>query len=307
MSTTASLSTVVDDKDVYVTLDNLFQNADTNVSNIQTTIQTINTARNSYDEFTTNMENFTRYENMIDARLQQLKAFVQDNTAINTETEALTNLESRIQQVAERYAGRVSANNTLADQVNTKFEEVKTILTNLSQRSASLSQKVDNYTNLISTKRAVGYAAAKTIMLAVTPQAYAADSFLTFDATGFSIIQSGFFNLGFSFTLNGSRQGIFYGGYAGFPTTGQAYRLTVNIEVLTTTSKIIDTTTKFTVIQQYRDSSTGMSKENLFEVSALSSVSFNVRPNDGIFVKPKTAIVASNSIWTFSLTDVLPT
>lgn len=298
---------VVQDKDIYLTLDNLFTNADTNVSNIQTTIQTIGSARNSYDEFTTNMENFLRYENMVDARLQQLKSFVDDRTAITAEDEAITNLETRIQTVAERYADKVTANNTLADQVNTKFNEVKTILTTLSQRSASLSQKVDNYTNLISTKRAVGYAASKTIMLAVSPGSYAANSFLAFDATGLSILSpSGFYDLGFNFTLNGNRQGIFYGGYTGFPTTGQAYRLTVNIEVLTTTSKIIDTNTKFSVLQQFRDTASGLLRENTFEASALTSVSFNIRPNDGVFVKPKSAIVVSNSIWTFSLSDVLP-
>lgn len=295
------MTSLLEDKDTFIKLTELFNNADTNIASLQATIQSIGAAQTSYDDFLREMEHFSRYEEMVEARLKQLKSFVEDTSSIENEEKNMNTLETKMAGVTSKYADIVSKNNVLALQVNTLYNTVKDRLTTLSHRSALIANRVDEYTRLISEKRATGYVKSCTVLLNVTPGSYPRGvplAFFTTENLKMSIRpgQEGMYDLGFGFVLSSDRTQITLGD----PT--KTARLTVNIEVMSTEGKVIDTISKFVVVKN------GSTEQ---EISALTQVNLNLAgPSDHIRMCPllkDIAIVSAIITVSFQVTTVATT
>lgn len=275
------MTTLLEDQDTYVKLTDLFNNADANIASIEATIQSIGIAQNSYEEFVKEMDHFNRYEEMVEARLKQLKSFVEDTTSIEGEEKNLSTLETNMAGVTSKYADMVSKNNKLALHVNSLYNTVRDRLTTLSHRSALIASRVDEYTRLISEKRATGYVKSCTVLLTVKPGAYVRGAPLAFETTNTvhntafvkSIIpgKEGSYELGFGFYLSEDCTTIVLG------ELGKTARVTVNIEVMSTEGKVIDTITKFSILKRSSSNDDTTQKD----MSALTSVTMTlVGPSD---------------------------
>jgi hypothetical protein len=300
------MTSFFEDQETFLKLTDLFTNADANIASIQATIQSIGAAQNSYDDFLREMDHFRRYEEMVEARLKQLKSFVEDTSSIETEEQNMNSLENKMAGVTSKYADIVSKNNVLALQVNTLYNTVKDRLTTLSHRSALIANRVDEYTRLISEKRANGYVKSCTVLLNVTPGLVARGSPLIFETTNSanenvtfpkSIVpgRQDMYDLGFGFLMSADRTTILLG------DTGKTARVTVNIEVMSTEGKVIDTITKFSVIKKTINNGLGETITQQ-DMSALTSVSLTmIGPSDSFTMRPLTKdVVISSAIITLS-------
>jgi hypothetical protein len=297
-------ATLLEDQDIYAILDNLFTNTDLNVTNIENTIKSIGAARQYYDDFSGKMDEYIRYESMIDARLEQLKNFVDDESLINMEQLDMNALDTKITTIASSYATIVDKNNTTARDINTQYNVVKDKLILLATQSARVYSRMGDFNRLISTKRAANYVNTKTILLKVMSGSYTNDNAITFDAIGLSSGPN-FFTLGHNFTLNAARQLIVYGGFPSFSTSSPKVSVTINIEMLSTISMVMDTTTKFAIHHAYIDGD-GAPKDTYYEITSLSKppLTLIMSPNDTLEIKPKTSIVITTSMFTLSIANV---
>lgn len=302
-------TTLLEDQDIYTVLDNLFSNTDQNVTNIETTIKAIGSARQTYDDFSVKMDEYIRYERMIDARLDQLKTFVEDGTLIATEQTEMDKIEAKINEITTTYSAAVTKNNTTAETINTQYAVVKDKLISLASQSAKVSNRMGMFNTLISTKRAANYVNTKTVLIKVIPGTYNNDAGLVFDATGLSSGPN-HFQLGYDFTLDAVRQAIVYGGFPDFSSDSPKKIVTINIEILSSTGKVMDTTTKFTVHHHYLDPTDGSPKDVYNDITSLSKppLSLTMSPDDTLVIKPKTPIVITSSMFTISVAPfVAPT
>jgi hypothetical protein len=309
MPPTDPITSVVDDQLSYQLLDDLFDNTNANIQSVNNTLVSIGQADQYYTGFSTYMDQYTRYEQLIQARLNQLKDFVNDESTVLAEEASMTTLENTMNASTNAYKIMVQQNNQKAVQVQQKYDTVKESLSALAKRAADLGKKQYEYTWLIYQKRGKDYAKGTVILnvngTKVAPVTFTANSPITFQTTNYTAHPNitGYLNLGFNFGLHASTFDEITYGYAGMTDTTPK-SVTFNIEVLSimvgTTPKTMDTSTKFLIVHTTTDDA-NVTIQNSYEVTSLSTKTFSMKVGDKFKVLPQTDIKVTTGIFSVTI------
>lgn len=307
---TDAITSIVDDQYSYQLLDDLFDNTSANMQSVQDTLVNIGQAQNDYQDFAQYMDQYTRYEQLIQARLNQLKTFVEDESTVLAEEGAMDNLENRMSTSTSAYMDMVQQNNQKAVEVKAKYDVVKDSLTTLANRAARLGQKQYEYTWLIYQKRGRDYAKGTLILnvdgTAAAPATFAANAPVTFQTAGYGTHANmpGFLDLGFNFGLHATNRYEIQYGYAGM-TNPVSKAVTFNIEVLSTilgtTPKAMDTSTRFVIIHNTTDSTNAAPIQPTYTLTSLSTQTFTMKVGDRFRVVPETEVKVTSGVFSATI------
>jgi hypothetical protein len=293
MPDTTTIEDVVTDQDDLAILNNIFENADTNVANIATVFTKLQESKNTISDYKYKVDSYKIYEDIIDARLEQLDDFCSDRTNITNSENKMTLLETTVNNTTENYTDIVSQNNLLAKSVNTQYDVVKGKLTDLAKRSSKLGQNVDNFTKLVANKRAPGY--ASMLFVKIVPKTYAPGDCLQFDTFATTTLATNTFKLNKDFLLSkeGSFDYIYNGKYPETSVQGQAQQVKIKIETLASIGKIIDTTSVFLLNHDSRVQDSTPTITNILpnQLSVL-----NLQKNERLFIKVPASITITSGV-----------
>ena len=294
-TTTDQVVDIVLDQDELAILNDIFDNADTNVANIATVFTRIQESKTTIDDYKYKVDSYKIYEDLVGARLEQLDDFCSDQTHINNSKQTMTELEADLDKTTEDYAEIVGQNNQLATDVKTKYDGVKLRLKGLAERSAKLGQNVNQFTALVANKRAPGYAAM--LYLKIVPKSYAAGECIEFDTFAATSLVTNTWKLNKDFVL--SKEGEFDYVYNGkTPETsvpGQAQTVKIKIESLASRGKLIDTTTVFVLHHDTRAEGSTPTVTNLTAASG-QFASLSLQKNHRIFIKTPQAVTITSGV-----------
>lgn len=294
MSEPANITDVVEDQDDLAILTDIFDNADTSVANIVTVFTKLQESKNIIDSYGYQVDSYKIYEDIIDARLEQLDDFCTDQTNITASESTMSNLETNLDATTTEYARIVGQNNGIAQTVNTKYDAVKDRLTDLAKRSAKLGSNVNRFTSLVANKRAPGYAAM--LFLKIVPKAYAAGECLQFDTVAATSIATNTWKLNKDFLLSkeGAFDYVYNGKTPGTNIQGQAQQVKIRIDSLASLGKLIDTTTVFVLHHDTRVEGSNPVVTNI--LPATQVVTLNLQKNHRIFIKAPTSVIITSGV-----------